>query len=233
MVSLKFSSLIDAQKTVILFDAYKDDLHDFEKKMNSSYEVAPIEPIIIKPKKQKEAELDPDRLVLQDDSTEEDSEQEDVMSDASSIESLDLEDDEMDLQQVKPPLYVQSLLQYLRVNTDEENAVEMLHTGLRHATALIRKTAQDEHQRGNLEMVSVALARAFIYMEGDFGLQEFPALQYSGLVSLVVTVPEKVVKFLTNEFYSQNVTVSHRALIIDAIKEGALELSNVCLMRKY
>ena len=171
MVSLKFSSIIDAQKTVILFESYKDDLHNFEQQMNSTYEVTPIEPIIIKPKKQKEAELDPDRLILQDESTDEDSEQ-DAMSDASSIESLDLEDDEMDLQQVKPPLYVQSLLQMLRVNIDEENAVEMLHTGLRHATSLIRKTAQDEHQKGNLEMVSVALARSFIYMEGDFGLQE-------------------------------------------------------------
>jgi hypothetical protein len=197
MVALKFSTLIDPEKTVVLFDAYKDDLKVFEETLSIKKEEPKLVDTKLEKKKkpkQEEVEMDPDRLILEDESSEEEEAEDDEISDTSSIESLDLEDDQSDLKAVQPPQYVQTLLQMLRVNTDEENAVEMLHVGLRHASGLIRRTAADIHQKGNLDLVSVALARAFLYMEGDFGLPEFPALQYSGLVALVVHSPEKTVK---------------------------------------
>lgn len=200
MVSMKFSTIIDSERTVILFEAYKDDLKQFEELLKlHKDEKQPIEQESLKKKEPakksiEQDEIDPDKLILQDDESSDEEEQDDEMSDTSSIESLDLEDDERDLQTVQPPQYVQSLLQMLRVNIEQDNAVEMLQVGLRYATELIRRTAADINQRGNLSLVCVALCRALLFMESDFGLNEFETLRFSGLVSLIVSCPNKAVR---------------------------------------
>ncbi|KAL0478370.1 telomere length regulation protein [Acrasis kona] len=249
MVAMKFSTMMDNEKTLILFEAYKDSLQNFEDSLSVNNNNTPInnqDPVINQRQQQQvkknieKLEINPDELFLDQDNEDDESEEHDDEKESDnddddvSIQSFNLQDDENDLKQVQPPQYAHQLLQMIRTDQQDENANQIIQIALEQASHLIRSLFKDPNQINNISLTCIALCKSFLFIENPSSstVFHFETLQFGALVSLVVTCTQKSVKYLCDEFYSTNVTVYHRLLILDVLKESALELSNRSLIRK-
>jgi len=117
-----------------------------------------------------------------------------------------------------PPAYLRQCLLRLRKSDETADGVEET---LRATERLIRAGLPD------LADVATALTRILLHMSNTLELDSFPPLRHKALVALVVCAPLPVVRYLTQEFYERNYSLSQRMDILTVLVNGASELANV------
>jgi len=125
-----------------------------------------------------------------------------------------LNDDLNDVSEVKTPLYLRECLTSLR--SDEPKVLEVV---MRILAPLISSRPDD------LPELAVTLASTLLHVVNNYELDNFDRQKLDAMTALTVYVPEKVIPFLTKEFYTPNYSSHERFVILDALCEASQRLS--------
>ncbi|QDZ19279.1 putative telomere length regulation protein [Chloropicon primus] len=142
--------------------------------------------------------------------------------DESSLEAYDMSDDDVDVN-AKLPSTLGSFIKALRKSDDHER----FEFVLMHCERLISQL--DSSVTSYLNDLTNALLYANIpeeFMKEDVreGLTPLEC-KLKGIIALLVKAPVETSGILINNFYSVHLGVSQRLMILDALKESALQLS--------
>jgi telomere length regulation protein len=115
--------------------------------------------------------------------------------------------------------YIRDLLKYL-----QSDKYEKLHMGLKSAPHLIRQKATF-----GTELTDQAdeLARVLTGMQDVFEMGEFQEMRLAGLVALVVAAPERVVGYVVETYFSGDLSIQQRLVLLSALGLGARELADL------
>lgn len=113
--------------------------------------------------------------------------------------------------------FLRDCLEGLRSQED----VPRLEISLKSAENLIRKTDPSA-----LEEISEPFTTTLLALQDSFQLDNFSLLRQKALVALVVKSPRRVSGVLTQLFYAPQWNLQQRLDALDALIDGALELSN-------
>jgi hypothetical protein len=127
---------------------------------------------------------------------------------------LDLNDDLSDVSDVKTPLYLRECLTSLR---SEEPKI--LEVAMRVVGPLIASRPDD------LPELAVTVSSTLLHVMNNYELEDFDRQKMDAMVALVAYAPNKVIPFLTKELYAANYSSHERFVMLDALCEGAQQLS--------
>ena len=154
-----------------------------------------------------------------DDDDDEEEEEEDGDGDSdSSYEALNMDDDRSDLRAVPRPRHLRRLLAGLRAKQGEHEQVE---AALEVAERLVRKSADAEE----LHTLATPLLRALLHLPDEYKLPQFAARRHRALVALAVRSPAASARFLTQEFYSEHLSLEMRMQVLRTVHVMADELA--------
>jgi Telomere length regulation protein len=129
-----------------------------------------------------------------------------------------VEDDEEDLREVPLPLYLQDCLDLLRTSETVDGAVASHLAALQTLPKLVRERPGDLADFGPL------IAKQLVAMENKFQLDDFDAMVQQPLCALVAEEPLIVGMALIEDMF-QDGSLYNRTLALTALNEGAWELS--------
>lgn len=144
--------------------------------------------------------------------------------DTDSLQSfgMDEEDEMADLQEVKVPKYIREVIALLQTNRDDQDAVDKIQIGLKHAEHVMR-SQRVEH---DIDFVVRDLVRCLLHLYDSFSLDGFDEMRRRGMTACIVRAPMSTVPFLANTFYGPHLNISQRMDILDVLMQAAMELSN-------
>ncbi|XP_072273765.1 telomere length regulation protein TEL2 homolog isoform X2 [Pyxicephalus adspersus] len=150
--------------------------------------------------------------------------QEKPKTDTGSGSELDSDDDlnpfdmsaDTELKKIKAPAYIRDCMEAL-ISDD----VEKLEIAMTSLPLLIRANSAATKE------VSTELAKILLNLDDHSGIEHFTQLRLISMVSVTVTDPVPVSKYLIGEFYSLNYSLRQRMDILDVLASAAQELSNL------
>eukprot|EP01080_Neovahlkampfia_damariscottae_P010172 gene10172-2592_t len=228
IIAEKFTKIVDP-KNILTFDNFNGELDKIENLLFSidskeQENLLSKDDILnqkdeIKANKKIKKKLmlsnDPDELIFHSD------EESDIDSDTDSLQSFDLEEDEIEDSEIKPPKYVKELLEYLSSSKDDKFEVEKLEMALKFGEEVIRFAPDD------LKDFSIQISKRLLYNLESYSIENFDLMKHKLQVALIVNSTKELSKFLPDEFYKDNYNISQRVEILNALSDAALELSNV------
>ncbi len=108
-------------------------------------------------------------------------------------------------------------MKYLRA--DDYNKV---NKGLKTAPNLIRQKA---HFGTELSDHAQDLARILVGLQDTYEMEQFQELRQSALIALVASAPEIVVAYLIDVYFTGDISIQQRLILLSAIGIGARELA--------
>jgi telomere length regulation protein len=99
-----------------------------------------------------------------------------------------------------------------------------VNVGLKSAPQLIRHKAAF-----GTELFDQAhdLARILLGLQDTYEMEEFQELRQSALIALVASAPEIVVAYLVGLFFTGDISIQQRCILLSAIGIGARELAGI------
>src|SRR5208282_2484386 len=113
--------------------------------------------------------------------------------------------------------YVRELMKYLRA--DDYNKV---HIGLKTAPNLIRQKATFGTE---LSDQAQDLARILVGLQDTYEMEKFQEMRQSALIALVASAPEIVAAYLIDVYFTGDISMQQRLIILSAMGIGARELA--------
>jgi len=118
----------------------------------------------------------------------------------------------------KPPKYIRECMEGLISSSENLDRAELC---LKHAESIIRK------KTSGLEEISAEFAKILLHLTDLGGLDNSAHLRRKSMCALLVTCPVQVADYLTSQFYERNYNLRQRMDILDALADGAMELSQI------
>lgn len=115
------------------------------------------------------------------------------------------------------PRYVRDLVAMLR-----DASYPRLRAALHAAPALIRRKAAFGTE---LTHHALALARLLAALNDEFGLRGFVEHKLAALAALVAACPDPVAPYLVDEYFTGDISVQQRSMILSALAMGAHEIA--------
>ncbi|KAJ6254125.1 telomere length regulation protein tel2 family member [Anaeramoeba flamelloides] len=192
-----------------------------------------------KKKRKVKKELDPDQLIYKSDSESdfddsEDSEESEEYDDenfniknnqlkkyndseeSDDLIEYDINDDESDLKEIVPPIYLRNCVKYLHSETEDVNK---LIGALRGCEPLIRKRPDD------LFDVAEELIASLLHLSDMYNIENFDQLRLKSMIALGTICIKIVIPYLTNAFYNESLNVQQRIDILNCLMGCSLELA--------
>ncbi|KAJ6253222.1 telomere length regulation protein tel2 family member [Anaeramoeba flamelloides] len=192
-----------------------------------------------KKKRKVKKELDPDQLIYKSDSesdfddsvdSEESEEYENEnynlknnqikkYNDSEESDDLieyDINDDESDLKEIVPPIYLRNCVKCLHSETEDVNK---LIGALRGCEPLIRKRPDD------LFDVAEELIASLLHLSDMYNIENFDQLRLKSMIALGTICIKIVIPYLTNAFYNESLNVQQRIDILNCLMGCSLELA--------
>lgn len=143
-------------------------------------------------------------------------------SDDESEEDSDDEDDPTVVQRIKipRPIYITELVKYLRVDSKNPQAYDMMNLALKSGPTLIRQKAQFGVE---LKSNSNELMQVLISLNNDFAIEGFDDLRLNSLISILVSDPDcgrEIIQMLGTGDYS----LQQRMVILSALSLAARDI---------
>jgi telomere length regulation protein len=188
----------------------------------------PGEPM--KPKPAKGAKPKPLIQVVDDDGDNDDNDDDADPSDSADLApyakpAFDPEDSDDDptlvtRNKAQPPVYVRTLLEYLRASDDVDRQL----LALQHAPRLIRAKA---HHGVEVSSHAAELASQLIGMKDNFAVDDFADMRLRGLVALVVACPEAMGPWMARALWEGDFNNTERTSLLIALGLGAREVAGL------
>ena len=118
---------------------------------------------------------------------------------------------------IKTPLYIVDCIKGLTAKDD----FNLYNISLEHLEKVIKRK-----DRG-LKFYGIQLCNLLLRMDNKYNLETFDEIRSNALISLLVSIPEIVVEYLTQEFFRVDYGLTHRHLMLNTLLEGAKQLSNI------
>lgn len=115
--------------------------------------------------------------------------------------------------------YVRDLIKYLR--SDKYTAFEK---GLKAAPNLIRSKASFGTE---LSSQAYDLASIIIGLQDNYDMDNFQEMRQAALVSLVASAPQETVSCCVNLYFTGDISLQQRCIILSALAIGARELAEL------
>jgi telomere length regulation protein len=115
--------------------------------------------------------------------------------------------------------YVRDLMKFLQA--DNYNKVNV---GLKTAPQLIRHKANFGTE---LSDQAHDLARILLGLQDAYEMEEFQELRQKALIALVASAPDIVVSYLVGVFFTGDISIQQRCVLLSAIGIGARELAGL------
>lgn len=110
-------------------------------------------------------------------------------------------------------------MKYLRA--DDYNKV---HIGLKNAPNLIRQKAAFGTE---LSDQAHGLARMLVGLQDTYEMEQFQEMRQSALIALVASAPEIVVAYLIDVYFTGDISIQQRLILLSAMGIGARELAGL------
>ena len=249
-------SINPKQAPLVLFEEYKDCLDELTSNIqNSSTNFSERKPNVFGEtksnlkkdldKKKKEKVFNPNQLLLDDDEESSSSEEEEVdLSDTSSVESLqslDMSDEENDHEN-NPyrPYYIKDVIDFLFANDQDKDQMFKIEAALKYATTIIERADPKVVQLNGVNLCTALLTCSETTIDNYFTdrMNAMVALLTKTCSSVIELQFDKqdqrsidfedetVLIYLTNKFWSNQVTQAQRIDILTVLVKSALNLSN-------
>ena len=101
---------------------------------------------------------------------------------------------------------------------------DKVHLGLKSAPNLIRQKANFGTE---LSDQAHDLARIILGMQDTYEMEEFQEMRQAALIALVAAAPESVVSYLINVFFTGDISIQQRCILLSAIGIGGRELAGL------
>ncbi|KAG4303655.1 hypothetical protein PCK1_000173 [Pneumocystis canis] len=121
---------------------------------------------------------------------------------------------------INAPVYIRELISMLKDNT----SYPKLHIALKTSPDLIRRKANFGTE---LTKEAVTLARIISSMNDEFNMDKFIELKQESMIALVATCPELVAPYFIEEYFTGDISIQQRYMILSALVLGAREISGI------
>jgi telomere length regulation protein len=115
--------------------------------------------------------------------------------------------------------YIRDLMKYLQADNYDK-----VHVGLKTAPTLIRQKATFGTEVSDQ---AYDLARIILAMQDTYEMEEFQEMRQATLIGLVASAPEIVVGYLINVFFTGDISIQQKCILLSAIGIGARELAGL------
>jgi telomere length regulation protein len=113
--------------------------------------------------------------------------------------------------------YIRDLMKYLQANDYTK-----VNVGLRTAPNLIRQKASFGTE---LSDQAHELARILVGLQDTYEMEQFQDLRHAALIALVASSPEVVVSYLISLYFTGDISIQQRLVLLSALGVGARELA--------
>ena len=110
------------------------------------------------------------------------------------------------------------------MNYIQADKYEKINIGLKTAPNLIRAKATFGTE---LSDQAPDLARIIVGLQDTFDMENFQEMRQAALIALVASTPETVVSYLINVYFTGDISLQQRLIILSALGVGARELSGL------
>ncbi|EMR11751.1 hypothetical protein PNEG_00183 [Pneumocystis murina B123] len=126
---------------------------------------------------------------------------------------------------INAPVYIRELISMLKDNT----SYPKLHMALKTSPNLIRRKANFGTE---LSKEAVTLARIISSMNDEFNMDKFIELKQESMTALVATCPELVASYFIEQYFTGDISIQQRYMILSALALGAREISGIDSSKK-
>jgi telomere length regulation protein len=99
-----------------------------------------------------------------------------------------------------------------------------VNVGLKSAPNLVRQKATFGTE---LSDQAVDLARLLIGLQDTYDMERFQEMRQAALTALVVSAPETVASYLINIYFTGDISIQQRCILLSALGVGARELAGL------
>jgi telomere length regulation protein len=110
-------------------------------------------------------------------------------------------------------------MKYLRADDYDK-----VHIGLKNAPNLIRQKATFGTE---LSDQAQDLARILVGLQDTYEMEQFQEMRQSALIALVASAPEVVATYLIDVYFTGDISMQQRLIILSAMGTGARELAGL------
>ncbi|KAL9646464.1 hypothetical protein ABK040_006461 [Willaertia magna] len=197
-------------------------------------------------KEKKEKVFNPNELLFneeEEDDEESTSDEENALSETDSVESLqslDMSDDEKNDENPYRPLYLRDLIEFLFANDQDKDQMFKIDAAIKHAADVIDKSDPKQIQLLGAQLCNALLTCSEPHLTDFYKnkLEAMVTLLTRSCLSIIDLQADKTdqrsidyedevcVFFLTNKFWSNQITQAQRLDILSVLSQTALRLSN-------
>ena len=105
-----------------------------------------------------------------------------------------------------------------------DDKYEKVNLGLKSAPTLIRQKA---HFGTELTDHAEDLARILVVMQDTFQMENFREMRQAALIAIVASAPEIVAPYLVNTYFTGDLSLQQRCILLSALGIGARELAGL------
>lgn len=106
----------------------------------------------------------------------------------------------------------------------QANEYEKVNIGLKAAPDLVRRKATFGTE---LSDQAYDLARILVGLQDTFDMEEFQELRQAALIALTASAPEIVASYLISVYFTGDISIQQRLIILSALGLGARELAGL------
>ncbi|KTW29249.1 hypothetical protein T552_01204 [Pneumocystis carinii B80] len=121
---------------------------------------------------------------------------------------------------INAPVYIRELISMLKDNT----SYPKLHMALKTSPNLIRRKANFGTE---LTKEAITLAQIISSMNDEFNMDKFIELKQESMTALVATCPELVASYFIEQYFTGDISIQQRYMILSALALGAREISGI------
>ncbi|KAG4305868.1 hypothetical protein PORY_000778 [Pneumocystis oryctolagi] len=121
---------------------------------------------------------------------------------------------------VNAPVYIRELISMLKDNT----SYPKIYIALKTSPDLIRRKANFGTE---LSKEAITLARIISSMNDEFNMDRFIEMKQESMTALVAACPELVAPYFIEEYFTGDISIQQRYMILSSLALGAREISGI------